>query len=1355
MRHYFTRTAGMDNTALAIVLTMSYIGCMTIVALATTIPGNWPPPTCRGQCTTATTIPYIGQETAWIGNGDIIVRVGYSQNNFVQTIKVPLLIGWVESLWYPTVDRPNTYNITVALQYNGILEPYNMHSLPDELVPDSADILGNILSQLIVDGEVLPIGSMLTDYFNNHRINLLDDYEPSTLTFVSQDIGGQGQQVYAMPDFGNIRPLTVNTVVFNHCNIKLPPAPGAYNGWAPPSTSASNFSPFSTYGCADFIDAYIALAKCNVSIPFQNGEGWTPFFLASCAQEYYLNLVNADGTSAINTPKFIEFLDTVIRPMLMASKTGTEYMVNASSPSISAYLSTPEEEWNWLDGFPLGMLTTLIPATTPQGMAYLTAAKPPAVGQYYTPGPIAPNYVWTMTASSRSPPLQRYLVLDLLRYSAIIVQPSTNVSAPAQLTPVGQNVYLAQKRLPYVISGRTNAQFVNLINTTPNLQIVQDLFLKGKSLSYPLAPPVWEAKSFALGFYNGLVACMGLKNLSTAHCANKTAELVDFNNLRACSAFNNGDVEYIDIQDPGQDVCNGVYVTSNAAWNASRVNKTCTIQSISSMAGITLQFKTFYPQRNLQNGDTLALGDETFDLVFGAVALFCHVFAFLSAMASVDFYVYSLDAYYKNEIAKIDYRSLIVASVFEGTGIWIQTQLGYVPVELPANVCGVTGQATVRFWAGLQVVQLLVNVVVSFWALVVAQYALRLLITAKRDALAAATLMHPAEIHIHSSDKKSDNVLFQVSAPQNISGFDENQSDQRRDKIKDFMAHLVDTRLSWCVFLISGSIQSGNMILAYWIGFQSVALSSDFAWTFNNYVLVIEWIAGSFFLGLVNYATFRLHGAPIVRYAIASVLPFCIAFVQWINLVSTRFEFASATLLPSSTWSSTDAGFLVGTFCFVTLAFFFRNNQHVSISESRHALVILKEKALHMLQEQSARMTDLATRTIGAYRDELANNAYEADVKLADLTKISRPYRLSILYWSRNAAQSLPIKIMGKHQVVYRAPPTLEMLKSPMTKIMTPKELFNRYATKYPADMAFKMLDHPITGDRFRQFLAGRRATENYLFWEDVNDYRELHKYGLEPIPAFMLAKAMYLTWFKSIDGVDFTNIDKYILRPDEDDTDTKGSSKTSSTMFDTDDQDDGKNKDKDKKVNPFSGQGSSRVNVSGNQINQVYASLCIKEAPANLFDETYAEISKIIIDPLRGVVMGLENFALGNHGLFVPCTPTGNQQQHHRHQQTQHSSALAFGEQHQQQYHPFANSPKHESKRDRTSSISSPHLNGNVKVDVMQRHSPQMSEMSSRQLSLANSGNSPLHTPLAASTVAMATATALLPGTMVNSSVE
>ncbi len=1344
------------------------------VLVSATVPGNWPAPTCRGACTTATTstvIPYIGQETAWIGNGPIKIRLGYSQGNFVVAIKIPAITGWVESLWYPTVDRPGTYNVTVALQYNGILEPYNMHSLPDELVPDSADILGNILSQLIADGEVLPIGSMLTAYFNNHRINLLDAYEQSTLTFVSQDIGGQGQQTYGTPYFGNIRALTANTPIFNKCHIKLPPAPGAYNGWAPPSTSATNFSPSSTFGCAAFIDAYIALAKCNVSVPFQNGEGWTPFFLASCAQEYYLNLVNADGTSAIDSPKFIEFLDTIIRPMLLASKTGTEYMVNASSPSIAAYLATPEEEWDWLAGFPLGMLTTLIPSTIPQGMAYLTAAKPPAVGQYYTPGPTAPNYIWTLTVSSRSPPLQQYLALDWLRYSSIIIQPSTNVSAPVTLTQLGQTVYLAQSRLPYVISGRTAPQFTNLINTSPSLQIQQDLFTKGKSVSYPLSPPVWEAKSFALGFYNGLFACMGLKNLSTGYCANKTASLVNYNNLRACSAFNAGDVVYINIPDPGQDVCSGIYVTSYARWNISRVNVTCTIQSKSSMAGITQQYTTYYPPRNLLDGDPLVLGDETFDIVFSAVAIFCHIFAFLSAMASIDFYVYSLDAYYKNEIAKIDYRSLFAASTFLGTGIFLQTQLDYVPIELPANVCGVTGQASVRFWAGMQVVQLLVNIILAFVSMVVAQYALRLLITAKRDAAA----LQPLEIHIQSSDKKSDNAFIQVSAPQNISGFDENQSDQRRDKIKDFMAHLVDTRLSWFVFLISGSIQSGNMILGYWIGFQSVALSSDFAWTFDTYLLVIEWIGGSFFLGLVNYAAFRLYGATIIRYAIASVLPCCIVFIQWINLVSTRFEFAStvSSSLPSSTWSSTDAGFLVGALCFATLSFFFRNNQHVTISESRHALVVLKEKALKMLHDQSARMTDLATRTISAYRDEVANNAYESDVKKADLTKISRPYRLSILYWSRNAVQSLPIKIIGKHEVVHRAAPTQEMLKTPMSKIMSAKELFNRYAKNHPADTAFKMLDHPIIGDRFRQFLAKQFATENYLFWEDVNDYRELHKRGLEPIPAFWLAKAMYLTWFKSIDNVKFADIDEYILRPDETETDTDGNgngngSSKSSSIYELKDEDygsgssgngNGKDKAKGKKTDSFSGQGSSRVNVSGAQINRIYARLCLKEAPANLFDETYAEISQVVLDPLRPNVMAMDNFALGNHDLFLPCTPNTNQQ-YHRHQQTLPSSALfvTTDQQHNHQ-NPSTSSPIHESKG-RTDSISSPNLNGVVKIDVVQRRSPQMSEMSSRQLSLVDSGNSPLHAPLTTATVAAiptaaTAATTLLPGSVANSLVE
>ena len=1273
----------------------------------------YPPPTCRGDCTvTRPTIPYIGQNTTWIGNGDIEITLGYSQNNFVVPIKVPSVTGWVSSLLYPTVDRPETYNVTAILQYNGILEPYNMHSLPNDLVPHSADILGNILSKLIVDGEVLPIGNMLTAYYNNHGISLLDYFEPTTLTFVSQDIGGQGQQTYAEPYFGNIRPLSANKAVFNKCNIKLPPAPGAYNGWAPPSTPPADFTPSSTYSCADFVDAYIALAKCNVTIPFQNGEGWTIFFFSSCAQDYNLNLLNADGTSALSTPKWINFLDTIIRPMLLSSKTGTEYMVNASSPSMQAYLSTPEELWDPHAGFPLGMYTTLIPATTPQGMAYLTAAKPPAVGQFYTPGKNAPNYPWTLTVSPRAPALQQYLALDYLRYCAGIVQQSNNVSAPPPpLTPLGQTVYYAQGRLPYMIPGRTAPQFVNLINTTPNLQIVQDLFLKGRSVNYPLSPFPGDAKAIVDGYYNGLFACMGLKNLSTVYCANRTVLLVNFNNLRACSSTNPGDIEYITVQNPGQDnICNGIYFTSYARWNVSRVNQTCTIQTTSTMINVELEYTTFVPPRDLLDGDALLLTNVTFEAVFTLVAVIVHICTFLSAMLNIDFYVTSLESYFKSEINKLDYRSLFIASIFMGTGVWIQTELTYDPITLEANVCGVSGQATVRFWAGLQVAQLFINVIFAFSSMVAAQHALRLLLTAQHDT--ELLLIQPnSKIQDNTSDKKSDKAPVNVAGELNISDFNANQSDQRIDRIKGFMTNLVDTQWSWFMFFVSGSIQSANMIFAYWIGLQTIANSSEFTSTLPSYILVIEWLAGSFFLGLANYTVFRLYGSPYIRYAIASVLPLCTVFVQWINLSASEFEFKSLETFPSTTWNSTYAGVMVGVFCLVTMFLFMHNGKRVSMSEKDHAIIVWKNKLVKLVNEQVKRIMDLTTRIVDTHRDELANNAFKTSVGQAGLTRVWRPYRLGVIYWSYSSSKNLPIELTDQKQqqkTVYRAAPTEKMLQTGMNEIMASKELFVRDARSYPNDMSPLMLDHPIVRERVKQFFEEEKGTENYLFLEEVEEYKELHALGLEPIASFMIAKAMYLTWFKSIEGVEMKEIGLYQLLPvvAVDDDFNKKEGKVS--MFDKPDEkeeEEEKNKKKKEKTktktSPFLGIGAMLINVSANKANKIYDSLSAGKAPADLFDETHEEILRKVVDPVRGRIMGMKNFANGNRQINLPCNSKNNKLQQSPVQQSLSMAVV------------LPSSPVRESS---IHSTSSPLISG-IKSDAY-RKSPNMTNHSLPQSS-------------------------------------
>jgi len=1253
---------------------MQFIVIFLFLGLVTTkTASTYPVPTCRGQCTTATTIPSIGQKTAWVGNGDIEITIGYSQNNFV-SVKLPFVIDWVQSLLYPTVDRSETYNVTAIFQYNGILEPYVMHSLPDDLVPHTADILGNILSQLIIDDEIVPIGDMLTAFWNTHKRLLLADYVPSTLTFVSQDIGGKGEQTFGIPYFGNIRPLSVNQVTFAKCKIKMPPAPGAYNGWAPASTPPTNFSPSSTYTCADFVKQYIALANCNVSIPYQNGEGWTPFFFASCLQSYGLNLINADGTSALNTPAAINFLDTVLKPMLLASRTGTEYMVNASSPSMKAYLSTPESEWDPFATFPLGMMTTLIPATTPQGMAELTGAKPPAVTQCYTPDNVGPNYVWVLTVSSRAPPLQQYLGFDWLRYNALIVQQSSNVSAPVQLTPLGQS-YLAANRLPYMISGRTSPPFVALINKTPNLQIVQDVNTKGISLSAPSAPTSWEARSIAEGVYNGLFACLGLKNLSSAYCANRTSVLMNFLNLRPCLSSNPGDIEYIKIQNPGQDVCSGVYFTSYARWNTSRINKTCTIQYQSTMTGVTLVTTSFVPPRTLLDGDALILSNETFEAVFTLISVIIHICAFLLAMTNIDIYVTSLESYFKLELVRVDFRSLFIASIFLGTGVWIQSEGTCIPIELKANVCGVTGQASVQFWAGLQVAQLFINIAFSIISTLVAQYALRLLLAAKHDT----SVTQAIQVNGQMSVKKSDNALVNVTVQQNISSFDMNQSDQRQDKIKHFMAELVDTRWSWCMFFVSGSIQSANMILAYWIGLQTIELSSDFTSTLPSYILVVEWLGGTFFLGLANYAVFRLYGSPYARYAIASVLPLCIVFIQWINLVASTFKFKSMTTLPPTTWISTYAGILVGVFCLAAIVVFLHNSKHVSMSEKDHAIKKWGDNANRKMKEQGDELRAIGSTTTRAHRDKLANKAFETDLKKANLITFWRPYKLSILFSKYVAGQKLPVHLTNKPEVTYWAPPTLKMLQTPMKEIMAPKELFNRYATKLPADTAPKMFDHPLAGECFRQLLTEQKSPENYQFLEEVNDYKEMHKRGLDPSTSYMIAKAMYLTWFKSIDGVSFQDLELYVLLPSREETKETGS------MFDKKEP----SKEKGKPTNPFLGVGSERVNVSGDLINEVYTRLCVREAPVDLFDKTYAELLTKVVNPLSSNVMAVAGFENINHQFNLPCVPQNTQ------------PSVMVTEQ-------LPNSPVRES-RAQTNSTSSPLLNG-IKSSDVYRHSPQMS---------------------------------------------
>ena len=1094
---------------------------------------------CKGMCgpNAPTNILSIGGIYAEVGDGDIPFRTGIADPNF-DPLDVYISGLWRNSLLTSSAYRNWTANVTISLQYNGILEAIDMYTWDPALIPDSPELFSSALPPNIQHGLIASIGPMISEFFTVNLYSLANDIPLQVGPYTFETVPPATEQPYGYEWFTNIRPLTVNTAPFIRCGIPIPPSPAN-----PGSYSYAQFS-------SDIIK--LASPPCNVPIPYEMLESWTPFLFAAWVQSHGLGLVNADGTSAFTNPAFIQVVETEMLPALLAAPNMTDQWINSTSPAMLRYLATPPKEWDYLQGWPLGLLTGPIPSAPPQAMAQLTSSKPPAVLQCFTPGLFGPGYGWFKTINARAQPFQQMLAEDWVRFNAQLFEVPENDTSPAIPTPLNL-YYQAQKRLPISVKARASTAFQNLINANTNLQIANNVFQKSVPFLFPANTNPAEGKMITLGVVPGFLACIAKLKQPVPWCAAKVSLFINFLSLRPCQGP--GDVVYVN-QDIGP--CSGG-TTSFAQWDPERVNITCQVtdQSVMNVAASI----PVAPRGLMYNNDTLSLEPGYTGAIVSIVSVIIHVIIFTSAMASFDFYIQSMAKYAKTRRSRyIRWKSLLATSIFLGSGVWIQMELVFATIELTSSTCHVVGSASVRFWSGMMIVQLLMSISIAALAMIFTHFAIR-------DMAFKHIEQDPKYLQVQGaqsllSGTETDSSEFEMDA-------DAGDEEELRKNIDAFVDLIKDTSQSNAIFLMSGIVHSANIIFNYMLNSLTAELSSDFSTNSSPILLVVYWIIGSFIMGFIQRSMIMFKLA-ILRNLVAVIPTVWIVLIQWTILeLEVSFEFDPRTNLPTTTTSATIAGFIVGGLSLITFCAFLWVN-------GKSSLTVLRHKYKTVTQ---------AFRGFGKKaRNQMGNMYYRKEVAESNFDLFPRSFAIPMIQASYVASLDEPIDLSNKRDIRLKCVPKTVLLTRDVKVVINPDPLFHENDQDRLATL-HQMFEHPLAGPAFHHQEHKTHSLENETFIRDTKRFRLT--YSKET--AFMNACCIFLYWVRCVKDVDFKNY----------------SSDENQSLLANDIK---------SKIDPI-------INIKGLVLKNLCFMLSRKRAPITVFDEADAAIVEVLF-PLRSKII-------------------------------------------------------------------------------------------------------------------------------------